>query len=159
MSRRVSIGVNGSASPFVVSVDGYDAYSATNFTQILFDANQRPLRLYEIGYLGWVTSPSVGVGVNTLKGTTKYSFNTGYPIVFSAGKSDGGQIGPSYIKIDNPRDSPPAFYRQVGRGLIMSSDYYVYAASFNEQYLIPGSGATYVPPPVMMYYAILRNAG
>lgn len=55
MSRRLRIETG--ASPFRVSMTGYDAAGAT-FDQVLFDANQAPLRLYSRGYTDVETVPN-----------------------------------------------------------------------------------------------------
>lgn len=156
MARRISIGKNTSlGSPFVVSSGGTDASSVTDFTKILFDANQQPLRLLETGYIGWITSPPYSIGVSTLLNSKQYNFNGSYPVTFSMGKQDGGDVKTSYIQVSNPRDSPPANFRQFGHGMIVTNDGKSYGANFYEQFILAGS--TYVPPPVIIYYAFLKN--
>lgn len=49
MTRRLRL--QGGSAPFRVSVSGVDAVGA-QFDQVIFDANQAPLRLYTRGYLG-----------------------------------------------------------------------------------------------------------
>lgn len=162
MAKRVSIGKNSNGSPFTVSISGVAADSVTTFTQILFDVNQQPLRLMGVGYVGWITSPATLQGINSMRGGIQYTFPSGmYPIAMAAGRTqDSSDLKVSFVDINNPKSSPILF-RQIGQGITVSADGWVYGLNFNEQYTIstPSGGQLYVPPPVIMYYAIMQNMG
>lgn len=72
MSRRLRIETG--ASPFRVSLAGYDAAGAT-FDQVLFDANQAPLKLWYRGYTDIDTVPNYSAPgvIDITYFTTKYA--------------------------------------------------------------------------------------
>ena len=168
--RRVAIGDNGSGSPFVVSVDGYDAIGA-NFQRLLFDADQTPFRLMTTGLITGVSPPATGAGINDKQGSVQYTFPGGrYPVVLVAGRNEAyegnggsvaaGDITPPYIKISNYK--PNSFnYRQNGYGLLVQNDGRLFGLNANEVFSISTpTGAKSVPtPPVTIYYAIMQNMG
>jgi hypothetical protein len=51
VTRRVVIGNSGGASPFIVTVVGVNADSGAQFDNLIFDANQAPLKIYINGYM------------------------------------------------------------------------------------------------------------
>ena len=145
MTNRIKI-TSGSASPFRVSASGVDVNGAT-FNGLIFDGNQKPLRVYTYGYIGAPFASPYGVALT------------------------GGPYGPStpsgtsplftvcwYVPVSNT-GSPPYDLCTVGgsgtfsAGGTFSSSNQFSALTFKAYNALPTLPNAYVN------YLIFRNAG
>jgi hypothetical protein len=112
----------GVASPFRVAVSGVDAASA-DFDQLIFDANQQPLRVWANGYFNASLIPygTAGLAMPTF-GLTTYA-------------CPAGQF-PLFNVMFRPGDGGASDFLQTAKGIggvINESDRGFYALSFLRQ--------------------------
>lgn len=159
-TRRVLI-TPGASSPLRVSVAGVDA-SGAQFDDLLFDANQPPMRLYVNGWgrvpytpvgdgniLQWVRLallPSTPAGTFPLFMTMNYQPNTSQP----------GSEG-AYFAGNSPYGATPFFSGSNGAGGAVGDGWFT-GISFYKQTLLP-SGQVFpsYPDQTHIAYAIFRN--
>lgn len=137
-TNRIKI-ASGSSSPFRVSASGVDVNGAT-FDGLIFDGNQKPLRVYSYGYVSAAVANPYGIamtagplGPSTPSGT--------YPLFTIAWRAGGS--GPSvHLRTVGP----------TAGGTFNSSNQFS-ALTFRE------SGGAGSVPNALVNYLIFRNAG
>jgi hypothetical protein len=159
-TRRVLI-TPGASSPLRVSASGVDA-SGAQFDDLIFDANQPPLRLYATGWgrvpytpggdsniLQWtrlIVLPSVPAGTFPLFMTMWYQPNSSTP----------GSEG-AYVPGASPWGTTPNFNQGMGAGGAVGDGWFT-GISFVKQTILP-SGAAYpsLSDSTRVNYCIFRN--
>lgn len=159
-TRRVLI-TPGASSPLRVSVVGVDA-SGAQFDDLLFDANQPPMRLYANGW-GRVSYTAPGDGnilqwarLALLPSTPAGTFPLFMTMSYQPNLSTPGSEG-AYSAGGSPYGTTTFFNAATGAGGAVGDGWFT-GISFNKQSLLP-SGATYpnYPDQTHVSYAIFRN--
>jgi hypothetical protein len=159
-TRRVLISP-GASSPLRVSVAGVDA-SGAQFDDLLFDANQPPMRLYVNGW-GRVpyTAPGDGnilqwVRLALLPSTPSGTFPLFMTMNYQPNLTTPGSEG-AYFPNYSPYGTTPSFATSQGGGGAVGDGWFT-GISFNKQNTLPSGAANpNFPDQTHIAYAIFRN--
>ncbi len=160
--RRVLIGA-GAASPFLVSSGG-DAGSV-DFTNLIFDGNQQPLRLWNRGYVtvNPVAKGALPLPVPQVDPTMSYSTPFGSPVFIVVGRSaqvnDIGLTLPLTTPWHRVADPLAKGSGQGFGGVISNADKLFYGLNFQDPNNNTDSGYPPNVAPTYVNYCIFKNYG